>query len=488
MIHIAVDIGASSGRLVAGEIKEGKLAIKEIHRFSNGFEKKDGTYYWDIDYIMTEILQGLSVAKSLGFEECTVGIDTWAVDYVLLDQNGDRLQDVVAYRDHRTDKTIEKLTNLMSKEEIYRKTGIQFLPFNTIYQLFEEDQELLQNTDKILMIPDYLGYRLTGNAVTEVTNASTTQLLNIDSRAFDEELLELISVKKEQFAALIEPGTELGLLKQEWFPEYDLPECKIITVASHDTASAIVGTPGDGENWAYLSSGTWSLIGIENHKPFIDSYALADNYTNEWGAFGTFRFLKNIMGLWILQEVRRKLNGDFSFEQLVEEAKQVQPFQQFINFNDHRFLNPVNMIEEIQEYCRETNQSVPESAGELASAVFNNLAIIYAIALEDLERITSKQINRVHIVGGGANNEFLNQLTANLSGKTVYAGPSEATAIGNLIVQLIALNELEHIESGRQLVIDSFEIKKFIPNSDGAEEIIQQFKRMAFSQNREEIK
>ncbi|EID43016.1 rhamnulokinase [Parageobacillus thermoglucosidasius] len=478
MIYVAVDIGASSGRLVLGEIKDNKLKIKEIHRFSNGFTVKDGTCYWDIDYLLNEILKGLQVVKSLGYDQCTVGIDTWAVDYVLLDQKGKRLREVVSYRDGRTKQTIEKVTKLVSKEKIYKKTGIQFLPFNTIYQLYEEDQEKLKNTNQILMVPDYLGYCLTGVAVTEVTNASTTQLLNLNSRTFDDELLDLISVKREQFARLVEPGTELGMLKKEWFSSFDLPNCKIITVATHDTASAVIGTPGFGENWAYLSSGTWSLLGIESAVPIVNELALQHNYTNEWGAFQTIRFLKNIIGMWIIQEVRRHLEQDYDFAQFVEEAKKVKGFHQFINFNDERFMNPANMIDEIQTYCKETNQKVPETVGELANCIYNNLAIIYAIAIEELEEITGKTIDQLHIVGGGAYNEHLNQLTADLSGKVVYAGPTEATAIGNLIMQMIATKEVKDLEAARQLIRDSFEIKKYTPNEINRQAIIQKFKEV----------
>ncbi|MBS4217565.1 rhamnulokinase [Bacillus sp. FJAT-49711] len=478
MLHIAADIGASSGRLVTGIIKDGKLDIQEIHRFSNGFTDKNGIYFWDIDHLLTEILQGLSRVLSMGYEDCTVGIDTWAVDYALVGKDGKRLQEVVSYRDHRTDNSIEKLAKIIPKETIYNKTGIQFLPFNTICQLLEENENLLNKTDNILMVPDYLGYRLTGKAVTEITNASTMQLMNVKAKTFDLELLEAISVKKEQFASLAEPGTILGPLRKDWFPELNLPNCTIINIASHDTASAIIGTPGKGENWAYLSSGTWSLLGMELDSPVINEESYKGNYTNEWGAFGTYRFLKNIMGLWILQEVQRNLPENLSFEQLVVEAKHVQPFMQFIHFDDQRFLNPENMIAEIQAYCRETNQAIPKTAGELAAAVFYNLAIMYAVAIEELEAMVGEKIEQLHIVGGGSQNEFLNQLTADLSGKIVYSGPVEATAIGNLLMQLISSNEIDSLEAGRLLVSDSFEIKEYQPSASYEREAIQRFKEI----------
>ncbi|MCM3787275.1 rhamnulokinase [Domibacillus indicus] len=478
MAHIAVDIGASSGRLVAGEIKDGKLVMNEIHRFANGFREVDGTSYWDIDHLLNEIIKGLAEAKKCGYHSVTVGIDTWAVDYVLVDENGNRLQEVIAYRDSRTEQTISKISRHINKKSIYEKTGIQFLPFNTLYQLYEEKQELIKRAKHILLVPDYLGYCLTGRAVTEVTNASTMQMLNVKTRDFDEELLALLFIERRQFPPFAEPGEELGPLVKERFPGADLPDCRVIVAASHDTASAIAGTPGEGENWAYLSSGTWSLLGIESAEPVISERFLEDNYTNEWGVFGTYRLLKNIMGMWIMQEVRRHLPVDYTFAEFVDEARNVEHFRQFVDLNDDRFLNPVNMVEEIKAYCRETNQPVPETAGELAACVYDNLAIIYAIAIRDLEEMTGQRIDRLHIVGGGANNKLLNQLTANVSGRTVYAGPSEATAVGNLMMQMIASKELGSLQEGRELIRASFPLQIFSPQEQAAKRIEQ------FSQHR----
>ncbi|MDL2029054.1 rhamnulokinase [Bacillus subtilis] len=477
MIYTAIDIGASSGRIMVGELNEGKLDIQEIHRFANGFSQRDGHCFWDIDHLLKQILQGLQKVKTLGYEHCTVGIDTWAVDYVLLDEKGDRLREAISYRDRRTDHTIDKLEHTLSKAAIYQKTGIQFQPFNTIYQLYEEDRELLIKTDKIMMVPDYLGYCLTGKAVTEITNASTTQLLNASTGNLDPELLEAVSVQEQQFAPLTEPGCELGKLRNEWFPDYDLPACKVMTVATHDTASAVIAAPGVNDGWAYISSGTWSLIGIENKTPIITDLALENNYTNERGANNTIRFLKNIIGMWVIQEVRQQLQADYSFQQLAEDAEKTEPFQQFINLNDKRFLNPENMIKEIQHYCRQTRQKIPRTAGELACCIYSNLAIIYAIAIKELETITEKPIEQFHIIGGGARNDFLNQLTADMSGKAVYAGPIEATATGNLLMQMIAAKEVKDIKEARQVVRNSFPIKVFTPKDIDRSTIIQSFQQ-----------
>ncbi|MEC4032910.1 rhamnulokinase [Bacillus subtilis] len=477
MIYTAIDIGASSGRIMVGELNEGKLDIQEIHRFANGFSQRDGHCFWDIDHLLKQILQGLQKVKTLGYKHCIVGIDTWAVDYVLLDEKGDRLREAISYRDRRTDHTIDKLEHTLSKAAIYQKTGIQFQPFNTIYQLYEEDRELLKKTDKIMMIPDYLGYCLTGKAVTEITNASTTQLLNASTGNLDPELLEAVSVQEQQFAPLTEPGCELGKLRNEWFPDYDLPACKVMTVATHDTASAVIAAPGVNDGCAYISSGTWSLIGIENKTPIITDLALENNYTNERGANNTIRFLKNIIGMWVIQEVRQQLQADYSFQQLAEEAEKTEPFQQFINLNDKRFLNPENMIKEIQHYCRQTRQKIPRTAGELACCIYSNLAIIYAIAIKELETITEKPIEQFHIIGGGARNDFLNQLTADMSGKAVHAGPIEATATGNLLMQMIAAKEVKDIKEARQVVRNSFPIKVFTPKDIDRSTIIQSFQQ-----------
>ncbi|MBA1393665.1 rhamnulokinase, partial [Lactobacillus sp. XV13L] len=282
--YVAVDIGASSGRLMLGQLRDGKLHLQEMHRFKNGFVKEAGHDRWQIDKLIHEIFIGLEKIKQAGFSQITLGIDTWAVDYVLVGNNGQKLQNPISYRDDRTQNSIAKLTSDLPKDYIYKKTGIQFLDFNTLYQLFEEDKELLAQTSKIMMIPDYIGYVLTGKAVTEVTNASTTQMLSLREGLFDHDLLKKVNVRSEQFPKLVDAGTVLGSLKASWYQQYDLPQTTVITVATHDTASAVVGTPGIGQHWAYLSSGTWSLLGCELNVPENGEQAYQENYTNEWGA------------------------------------------------------------------------------------------------------------------------------------------------------------------------------------------------------------
>ncbi|MDO3408860.1 rhamnulokinase [Saccharibacillus sp. CPCC 101409] len=462
--HIAVDIGASSGRLVLGSLKNGKLELSEIHRFSNGFAEREDGSFWDIEYLFGEIVAGLHKAKAQGIHGCTLGIDTWAVDYVLLDEAGERIRDVYAYRDRRTDRAIERVAEIVPPETVYRKTGIQQLSFNTLYQLFVHDREELSRARNILMVPDYLYYRLTGRKVNETTNASTMQLLNLDSRDFDPELLELLGLRGDQFPGLTEPGAELGGLRAELAEEFDLPDCRVILAATHDTASAVLGVPAaEGRSAAYLSSGTWSLLGVELDEPLNTEQAMRANYTNEWGAYGTFRFLKNIMGLWLIQEVRRLDGERCGFAELADLAAEAEPFRSLIPCNDDRFLNPEDMIGEIRRACLEQDEPVPESIGQIARCVFDSLALSYRTYMEELERLTGRELDRLQIVGGGANNDLLCRLTANVLGREVSAGPGESTALGNLAVQMIASGVLPDIARARRVIADSFDIKLYGP-------------------------
>lgn len=481
--YVAVDIGASSGRLMLGTLENKKLKLQEMHRFKNGFTKENGHDRWSIDSILDEIFKDLEKIKAAGYDDVTLGIDTWAVDYVLVGMDGEKIQNPISYRDSRTKNAMQELTSDLPKDYIYKKTGIQFLNFNTLYQLYEESKPDLEKTDKIMMIPDYIGYVLTGNAVTEVTNASTTQMLNLREGLFDKNLLKKVNVSQDQFPRLVESGTILGNIRHKWHKKYDLPETEVVTVATHDTASAVLGTPGEGEHWAFLSSGTWSLLGTELNVPENGQLAFKGNYTNEWGAYGTYRFLKNIMGLWMIQCVKKELDDKYSFAELADLAGQVKPFQQFINVNDDRFTNPDNMIKEIQTYCRESQQKVPETPGEIAMAIYSNLALYYANEIEDLNNILGYKLSTLNIVGGGSNVKLLNQLTSTLSNIDVYAGPSEATAIGNLIVQMITKNDVNNIGEGRKLIRDSFGVKKFVPETHKYADVLHRYQE--FLENNE---
>lgn len=477
--HVAIDIGASSGRVILAN-KEDKLEISEIHRFKNGFTKNNGHERWNINHLIDEILLGLEKIKASGVKTCTIGIDTWAVDYVLLDENGELLAEPVAYRDARTQGMMQKVFEKISKNNVYQKTGIQFLNFNTLYQLCAEDSDLLAKAQTILMVPDYIAYRLTGKKVGEVTNGSTTQYLNIHSRDYDKELLDVAGVDLDKFPDLIETGEIIGNLSSELYATYDLPEAKVIAVATHDTASAVVGVPATSENWAYLSSGTWSLIGVENQEPILSQKAFEENYTNEWGAYKTYRFLKNITGMWTVQEIARMLDYQYTFAEMAEQAYQVEPFLQYVNLNDDRFINPNNMITEIQDYCRESGQIVPETVGELVMCVYSNLALAYAHEWKILEKLIGHKLEVLHIVGGGSNVELLNQLTADVIGKPVIAGPGEATALGNIMVQLMTTGELQDLKSARLWLSQNQPLERYEPRPIADRDHLEIYKQTVF--------
>lgn len=480
-IYIAVDIGASSGRLIKSESSSNQqFDLEEVHRFKNGFSKNGQYDCWDIDNLIHEILTGLQKIKQSGIEECVLGIDTWAVDYCLIDREGKLLRLPISYRDKRTNEAVNQFEMKMSLEKLYAKTGIQIQPFNTLFQLFVEDKSILKQTDKLLLIPDYLGYVLTGELVTEKTNASTTQLLNVVTKTWDQDLLEILGMTTNQFPPLVDAGNILGRLQRDRFPQYDLPDVRVINVASHDTASAVIGTPADvADDWAYLSSGTWSLLGVETKLFDVSKRAFQENYTNEWGAHNTIRFLKNIMGMWLIQEIARENNYQYSYPELAEMAAENLAFQRLIDVNDPSLLNPEKMSVAIQHLCEKSGQPIPITIGEIARTIYDSLAICYGMEFEKLECLLGVQdkLKKLHIVGGGSNNDFLNQLTADVIGIEVIAGPSEATAVGNLLMQQIALEDYDSIEKARQAVASSFSFKHFKPQNN-YQNILQKYKKI----------
>ncbi|WP_026675651.1 rhamnulokinase [Alkalihalobacterium bogoriense] len=459
---LAVDIGASSGRLMLGYIEDGTLQLQEIHRFENKLIELNGHFCWDIDKLFEEIKAGIKKCHDVGVTPTSIGIDTWAVDFVLLDENNDRITDAVAYRDPRTDGIMEEVFDIIMKERLYLETGIQFQKFNTIYQLYalkKQQPDLLQKAKRFLMIPDYLHFLLTGKATNEYTNATSTQLVNAFTKKWDRDILEKLDLNPNMFGSIDMPKTVVGPLRKELEEEFGFT-MDVILPATHDTGSAVVAVP-EMDDTIYISSGTWSLIGVENHFPICVVKALDYNFTNEGGVDYRFRFLKNIMGLWMIQEVRRNYNNSYSFAELVELSLQANDFHSTVNVDDERFLMPANMIEEIQAYCKETNQAVPETPGEIAKCVYASLVNSYVQAIAEIEDIFEKTFSKINIIGGGSQNELLNQLIANATNKEVYAGPIEATAIGNLVAQLMALNEIKSIEEARALIKQSFEVKQY---------------------------
>ncbi|MCM3537384.1 rhamnulokinase [Priestia endophytica] len=462
---LAVDIGASSGRLIASHLENGQLKLNEIHRFENKIVRKDDQFCWELDRLFLEIKKGIKKCQGKGLKPESIGIDTWAVDFILLDENEKPLTNSVAYRDPRTDGMMDEVFKIIMKERLYLETGIQFQKFNTIYQLYsikQNNPEILDKAASFLMIPDYFNYLLTGKKANEYTNATSTQLVNAFTKKWDDEILDQLGIKKEIFQEIHNPKTVLGTLKEDLVEEFGF-DMKVILPATHDTGSAVISVPELDET-IYISSGTWSLIGVENYFPICVTKALDYNFTNEGGIDYRYRFLKNIMGLWMIQEVKRNYQDQYSFAELVDLARQVQDFTSTVNVDDSRFLKPENMIEEIQRYCQETNQAIPTTPGEVAKCVYDSLVCSYQQAINQIEEIFERKFEKINVIGGGCQNEMLNQLIADTTKKVVYAGPVEATAIGNIVSQLMAVGEIEDINEARTIIKHSFEVKKFSPS------------------------
>ncbi|GFP74861.1 rhamnulokinase [Clostridium fungisolvens] len=463
--HLAIDIGASSGRHILGYIEDGQMKIEEVYRFENGIKKIDDEYCWDLKGLFQEIKNGINKCKEIGKLPKSIGIDTWAVDFVLLDKENKVLGNTVAYRDDRTEGIMEEVFETIPKDMLYLYTGIQFQRFNTIYQLMaikNKKPEILENAKAFLMVPDYLNFLLTGVKANEYTNATSTQLVNSFDRTWDDKILEQLGIDKSIFQEIKLPKTSLGNLRKELVEEFGF-DMEVILPATHDTGSAFIASVCNDNDSVYLSSGTWSLMGVENHFPICVPQSMNYNFTNEGGIDYRFRFLKNIMGLWIIQEVRKNYDNKYSFAELVVKARESEDFNSIIDVNHDRFLNPENMIEEIKEYCRETNQQVPETVGQVAYCVYNSLSSSYKESIAELEEIFEKQYKKINVFGGGCQNELLNELLAKVTQKEVLAGPVEATAIGNIVAQLLSYEKVANLEEARKLIAKSFEIKTYIP-------------------------
>lgn len=458
---LAIDIGASSGRHILGSIAEGKLVLEEVHRFENGLHDRNGHKCWDTEYLFSEILAGMKKCKEIGKIPVSVGVDTWGVDFVLLDKEGNRLGEAVGYRDGRTAGMDAKVYEKIPEEELFARTGIQKQMYNTIYQLMavkEQTPDLLEEAETMLMTPDYYHYLLSGKKVAEYTIASTGQLLSPQTKDWDYELLDRLGYPRKIFPEVKKPGTILGSLRPE-IQEAVGYDCQVILPPAHDTASAVVAVPSM-EDTIYISSGTWSLMGIESLTADCSKESMAANFTNEGGYEYRFRMLKNIMGLWMIQSVRNEDGRRYSFAQLCDMASKEQ-ITSIVDCYDDRFLAPKSMIEEIQNFCAETGQQVPNTMAELAAVIYNSLAVCYGKTVKEIEEITGKHYPHINVVGGGSNADYLNELTAKYTGRTVFAGPGEATAIGNLAVQMIAAKELSDLAEAKKLIASSFDLKRF---------------------------
>jgi len=460
--YLAIDIGASSGRHILSHLEDGKMILEEIYRFPNGMKEVDGEKVWDIDGLFTEVVNGIKKCKEIGKIPVSLGIDTWAVDFVLLDKDDRRLGNATAYRDDRTKGMDQLVYETVDEDELYATTGIQKQIFNSIYQLMAikaKKPELMEKAETMLMIPDYLNFLLAGKKLQEYTNATTTQLVNPQTRDWDMERIEKLGFKTTTFLPITKPGSPVGKLSDEVREQVGF-DCMVVLPATHDTGSAVVAVPSNEENVLYISSGTWSLMGTELKDANCGKSAKTKNFTNEGGYNDTYRFLKNIMGLWMIQSVKAEIGGGLSFGEICDAASTCN-ITSLVDANDDRFLAPSSMTEEVRKACKESGQQVPEGIAEVAAVIYNSLAKCYGDTLNELEDETGNTYNTIHVVGGGANAEYLNRLTAKYTGRKVLAGPTEATAIGNLAVQMIAGNDLKDIRDARQCIFNSFEIKEY---------------------------
>lgn len=465
--HIAaIDLGASSGRVMLAtfntECSEDfpSLTLKEIHRFPNCLKTEAGHDVWDLEALEQHIVTGLNHLDASGIIPDGIGVDTWGVDFVLLDKQGHRIGLPIAYRDKRTDGVMASTGRALGREEIYRLTGIQFLPFNTLYQLkalTTQQPELISQVEHLLLMPDYIHYRLTGVLNWEHTNASTTQMVNLHTGDWDESLLKHIGIPRRWLGTPSQPGNKLG----NWttLRGHQVP---VISVATHDTASAVVAAPMTGQHSAYLSSGTWSLMGIESPKAFTHANALQANFTNEGGINGSVRVLKNIMGLWLLQRMCRELDVK-DLPALIATAAALPPFVSLINPNEERFINPSSMVNAIRDACHEHGEPVPHGSAELARCIFDSLAMLYRQTAQQLAQLQGSPLDEIHIVGGGSQNSFLNQLCADTCQIPVTAGPVEASTLGNIGCQLMALNLVKNVTVFRQILAANFQQQRYMP-------------------------
>ena len=460
--YLAVDIGASSGRHILSHLENGKIILEEIYRFSNGMVEVDGEKVWDSQKLFEDILTGMKKCYELGKIPVSMGIDTWAVDFALLDKEDHLIGKTVGYRDGRTKGMDQEVYKVISQDELYERTGIQKQIFNTIYQLMavkmKKPQELA-DAKTMLLIPDYFNFLLTGRKVTEYTNASTTQLLHPETKEWDFELIDMLGFPRDIFTEIKLPGTIVGELTEEIQKKVGFC-CKVVLPATHDTGSAVVAVPSNEEDVLYISSGTWSLMGTELKEAICTKKSMEKNLTNEGGYDYRFRYLKNIMGMWMINSAKKEIADDMSYADICAMASKTT-ITSIVPANDDRFLAPKNMTEEVRAACRESGQQVPEGIAEVAAVIYHSLAKCYADTMNEIEEITGKNYDCIHIVGGGSNAVYLNELTAKACGKTVYTGPTEATAVGNVAAQMIAAGDLADLKSARECIFHSFKINKY---------------------------
>ncbi len=475
LVFLAVDLGAESGRVVAGRFDGTRVALEEVQRFPNGPVTVRGTLFWDILRLWTDIKAGLAKAAEVyGGQIAGIGLDTWGVDFGLLARDDSLLGNPYHYRDSRTDDMMEAAFAKVPRAEIFERTGIQFMQLNSLYQLVamvEGDSPLLEAAETFLNMPDLLNFWLTGRKVSEFSIATTTQCYDPRAEDWAFGMLDQLGIPGRIFCEIVPPGTVLGPLLDSIAEETGLGSVPVIAPATHDTGSAVAAVPMDPENAIYLSSGTWSLMGVEVKEPIISDKMLEYNLTNEGGVEGTFRLLKNIMGLWLVQECRRewqRAGEDHDYDEMVEMAAAAPAFGPLISPEDARFLPPGDMCVRIRSFCEETGQHPPQTKGEVLRTALESLALEYRWVAERLDELTGKRLETIHIIGGGSLNELLDQFAADATGRTVVTGPVEATALGNVLVQATALGHLDSVADGREVIKQSFDLKTFEPQDQVA--------------------
>ena len=464
--YAAIDLGAESGRVVKGILADGKLALEDINRFKNGLVPINGHDHWNLIRLYEAMIEAFKICAQSDVPIESIGVDSWGVDFALLAEDESLMGLPVGYRDSRTDGMMEKLFEKMPKEKVYEKTGIQFMKLNTIYQLLslsENKKPFLPLVKDFLMVPDYFHFLFTGIKTNEYSDASTTQLLNVNTRTWDEELISVIGIDKSIFKELIQPGTIIGPLTRQLQDVTGLGPVPVVAPGTHDTASAIASVPAEGDKWAYISSGTWSLMGIEADKPVSSQKAYGYNFTNEGGVFNTIRFLKNIMGLWLVQRCRAAFDKEIDYGTLTKMAADAPAFVSLIDPDRDAFMNPLSMTDAIAEFCTQTGQPVPASEGAYVRCCLESLAMQYRLVLQMLGDVYEKSFEKINIVGGGTQNKLLNQFTADATGTTVVTGPIEATIIGNVIMQAVGLGHIKDLEEARQIIRNSFDLETYTP-------------------------
>lgn len=477
-VYLAIDLGAESGRVIAGIFDGETVRLEELNRFPNGPVNVAGTKRWDLIGLWRDIQDGLRLAaQRFGDKIVSCGVDTWGVDYVLLSEKDELLGQPYNYRDSRNDGMVEHAFTKVSKQEIFAQSGLQFMQINTLYQLLSmqlSDPEFLSMAEHFLMVPDFFHWLLCGSKVVEFTNATTTQFFHPENRDWSTDLLRKFDIPEKMFPQVVPPGTKLGSLRKDVSQLTGLSRIDVVAPATHDTGAAVAAVPTDRTgkaNWAYISSGTWSLIGVEVQDAILTPEALQQNVTNEGGIDGTYRLLKNVMGLWLVQECRRSFEregNEFDYTQLTHLATQAEPFRSIISPNDSVFLNPDDMVTEIRNWCQNHDEPVPETEGQLVRCALESLALKYRKVLRGIEELTGETVEAIHIVGGGCKNALLNQFTASACGVPVIAGPVEATALGNVLIQARASGEIGTLTEIRSVVKASSELTSFEPTDTDA--------------------